>query len=131
MLPNSQNLVSTINLSPDSVKISGKNIELDGNTRIAGGFALSADKISAGTLNGMTITGSTFVATANNINVEGHDLATCETKVDNSGPEVNLKLPPIAIVRKAFSSPMCCRIVIITFLQIILFVSSLIRLYNI
>jgi hypothetical protein len=36
MLPNSQNLVSAINLSPDSVKISGKNIELDGNTTIRG-----------------------------------------------------------------------------------------------
>lgn len=36
MLPNSSNLVSAINLSPDSVKISGKNIELDGNTTIRG-----------------------------------------------------------------------------------------------
>ena len=36
MLPNSQNLVSTINLSPDSVKISGKNIELNGDTTIHG-----------------------------------------------------------------------------------------------
>ncbi|GHN43085.1 hypothetical protein [Lactobacillus delbrueckii] len=88
MLPNSQNLISAINLSPDSVKISGKNIELNGNTRVADGFTLSADKISTGTLNGVTITGSTFVATANNINVEGHDLATCETKVDKSGVEI-------------------------------------------
>ncbi|MFV4971583.1 gp58-like family protein [Lactobacillus delbrueckii subsp. allosunkii] len=36
MLPNSQNLVSAINLSPDGVKISGKKIELDGNTKIRG-----------------------------------------------------------------------------------------------
>ncbi|AZA15987.1 gp58-like family protein [Lactobacillus delbrueckii subsp. lactis] len=36
MLPNSQNLISAINLSPDWVKISGKNIELDGNTTITG-----------------------------------------------------------------------------------------------
>lgn len=36
MLPNSQNLVSAINLSPDNVKISGKNIELDGNTTVTG-----------------------------------------------------------------------------------------------
>ncbi|MFB5979688.1 hypothetical protein [Lactobacillus delbrueckii] len=36
MLPNSQNIVSAINLSPDSVKISGKNIELDGNTTVTG-----------------------------------------------------------------------------------------------
>lgn len=36
MLPNSQNLVSAINLNPDSVKISGKNIELDGDTTIHG-----------------------------------------------------------------------------------------------
>ncbi|MCD5488373.1 hypothetical protein [Lactobacillus delbrueckii] len=36
MLPNSQNLVSAINLSPDGVKISGKNIELDGNTAVTG-----------------------------------------------------------------------------------------------
>lgn len=36
MLPNSQNLVSAINISPDSVKISGKNIELDGNTTVTG-----------------------------------------------------------------------------------------------
>lgn len=36
MLPNSQNLVSAINLSPDSVKISGKNIELNGDTTIRG-----------------------------------------------------------------------------------------------
>ena len=36
MLPNSQNLVSAINLSPDSVKISGKNIELNGDTTIHG-----------------------------------------------------------------------------------------------
>ncbi|MCT3493754.1 hypothetical protein EFR56_04090 [Lactobacillus delbrueckii] len=88
MLPNSQNLVSAINLSPDSVKISGKNIELDGNTRIADGFTLSADKIRAGTLNGMTITGSKFIATGNNITVEDNDFNTCETKVDESGLEV-------------------------------------------
>ncbi|MCD5589829.1 hypothetical protein J7U02_03890 [Lactobacillus delbrueckii subsp. lactis] len=36
MLPNSQNLISAINLSPDSVKISGKNIELNGDTTING-----------------------------------------------------------------------------------------------
>ncbi|MCD5445089.1 gp58-like family protein [Lactobacillus delbrueckii] len=36
MLPNSQNIVSAINLSPDSVKISGKNIELNGDTTING-----------------------------------------------------------------------------------------------
>lgn len=36
MLPNSQNLISAINLSPDSVKISGKNIELNGDTTIRG-----------------------------------------------------------------------------------------------
>lgn len=36
VLPNSQNLVSTINLSPDNVKISGKKIELDGNTTVSG-----------------------------------------------------------------------------------------------
>lgn len=36
MLPNSQNLISAINLSPDSVKINGKNIELNGNTKVTG-----------------------------------------------------------------------------------------------
>ncbi|MCD9217905.1 gp58-like family protein [Lactobacillus delbrueckii subsp. lactis] len=36
MLPNSQNIVSAINLSPDSVKISGKKIELNGDTTIHG-----------------------------------------------------------------------------------------------
>lgn len=36
MLPNSQNIVSTINLSKEGVKISGKNIELDGNTTVTG-----------------------------------------------------------------------------------------------
>lgn len=80
MLPNSQNLVSAINLSPDSVKISGKNIELDGNTRIASGFTLSADKIESGTLNGVTITGSTFVATG-----------TQKVLVDDSGFEVGVE----------------------------------------
>lgn len=35
-LPNSQNIVSTINLSKEGVKISGKNIELDGNTAVTG-----------------------------------------------------------------------------------------------
>lgn len=35
-LPNSQNIVSTINLSKEGVKISGKNIELDGNTTVTG-----------------------------------------------------------------------------------------------
>ncbi|MBT9065920.1 hypothetical protein ACXO8U_03050 [Lactobacillus delbrueckii subsp. bulgaricus] len=40
MLPNSQNLVSAINLSPDSVKISGKNIELSGDTTITGNLNL-------------------------------------------------------------------------------------------
>ena len=39
-LPNSQNIISTINLSPDSVKISGKNIELDGNTTVTGSLNL-------------------------------------------------------------------------------------------
>ncbi|MCT2877613.1 hypothetical protein EFM17_08790, partial [Lactobacillus delbrueckii] len=36
MLPNTQNLVSAINLSPDGVMISGKHIELDGDTTITG-----------------------------------------------------------------------------------------------
>jgi hypothetical protein len=36
MLPNSQNIVSAINLSPDSVKISGKKVELDGNIELNG-----------------------------------------------------------------------------------------------
>ncbi|MCT2877632.1 hypothetical protein EFM17_08900, partial [Lactobacillus delbrueckii] len=36
MLPNSQNLVSAINLSPDGVTIEGKNIELNGDTTITG-----------------------------------------------------------------------------------------------
>lgn len=36
MFPNSQNLISAINLSPDGVKISGKNIELNGDTTIHG-----------------------------------------------------------------------------------------------
>jgi chromosome segregation ATPase len=36
MLPNSSNLVSAINLSPDGVTIDGKNIELNGNTTIHG-----------------------------------------------------------------------------------------------
>lgn len=36
MLPNTSNLISAINLSPDSVKISGKNIELNGDTTING-----------------------------------------------------------------------------------------------
>ncbi len=36
MLPNSQNIVSAINLSPDGVTIDGKNIELNGNTTIHG-----------------------------------------------------------------------------------------------
>lgn len=44
MLPNSQNIVSTINLSKDGVKISGKNIELDGNTTVTGRLDLMQDK---------------------------------------------------------------------------------------
>lgn len=40
MLPNSQNIVSAINLSPDGVAISGKNIELDGNTTVTGNLNL-------------------------------------------------------------------------------------------
>ncbi|MHA7078667.1 interleukin-like EMT inducer domain-containing protein [Lactobacillus delbrueckii] len=36
MLPNSQNLISAINLSPDGVTIDGKNIELNGTTTIHG-----------------------------------------------------------------------------------------------
>ncbi|MGO1442594.1 MAG: hypothetical protein ACTHWD_00175 [Lactobacillus delbrueckii] len=40
MLPNSQNLVSAINLSPDGVTISGKKIELDGNTTVTGNLNL-------------------------------------------------------------------------------------------
>ncbi|WP_289933915.1 interleukin-like EMT inducer domain-containing protein [Lactobacillus delbrueckii] len=39
-LPNSQNIISTINLNQAGVTISGKNIELDGNTRVVGGFNL-------------------------------------------------------------------------------------------
>lgn len=35
-LTNSQNIVSSINLSKEGVKISGKNIELDGNTTVTG-----------------------------------------------------------------------------------------------
>lgn len=49
---------------------------------------LTADKIESGTLNGMTITGSTFVAMGNNISVEDNDFVTCETIVNNSGVEV-------------------------------------------
>lgn len=44
IFPNSQNIVSTINLSPDSVKISGKNIELNGNTTVTGRLDLMQDK---------------------------------------------------------------------------------------
>lgn len=44
MLPNSQNLISAINLSPDSVKISGKNIELNGNTKVTGRLDLMQDQ---------------------------------------------------------------------------------------
>lgn len=36
MLPNTSNLISAINLSPDGVTIDGKNIELNGNTKITG-----------------------------------------------------------------------------------------------
>ena len=36
MLPNSSNLISSINLSPDGVTIDGKNIELNGTTTIHG-----------------------------------------------------------------------------------------------
>lgn len=43
MLPNSQNLISAINLSPDSVKINGKNIELNGNTKVTGRLDLMQD----------------------------------------------------------------------------------------
>lgn len=88
MLPNSQNLISAINLSPDSVKISGKNIELNGNTRIADGFTLSADKIRAGTLNGMTITGSKFIANTDNGNLFGTLWKNYQVVVDNT--EVNI-----------------------------------------
>lgn len=49
---------------------------------------LTADKIASGTLNGMNITGSKFVAIAHDINVKGHDWDTCETKLDESGLEV-------------------------------------------
>lgn len=43
MLPNSSNLVSAINLSPDSVKIDGKNIELNGHTTVTGRLDLMQD----------------------------------------------------------------------------------------
>ncbi|MGZ1361599.1 gp58-like family protein, partial [Lactobacillus delbrueckii subsp. bulgaricus] len=89
MLPNSQNLVSAINLSPDSVKISGKNIELDGNTRIADGFTLSADKIRAGTLNGVTITGSKFIANTDNGNLFGTLWKNYQVTVENTGVNIH------------------------------------------
>lgn len=43
MLPNTSNLISAINLSPDSVKINGKNIELNGNTKVTGRLDLMQD----------------------------------------------------------------------------------------
>ena len=89
MLPNSQNIVSAINLSPDSVKISGKNIELDGNTRIADGFTLSADKIRAGTLNGMTITGSKLIANTDNGNLFGTLWKNYQVVVDNTEVKIH------------------------------------------
>ncbi len=88
MLPNSQNLVSAINLSPDSVKISGKNIELDGNTRIADGFTLSADKIISGTLNGVTITGSKFIANTQNGNLFDKLWDNYQVTVENTGIDI-------------------------------------------
>ena len=94
MLPNSQNLVSTINLSPDSVKISGKNIELDGNTKIADGFVLSADKIVSGTLNGMTITGSRFIANTDNGNLFGTLWKNYQVVVENTGLNIHGKTSP-------------------------------------
>lgn len=47
MLPNSSNLVSAINLSPDSVKISGKNIELNGDTKVTGRLDLMQDRLKS------------------------------------------------------------------------------------
>lgn len=89
MLPNSQNIVSAINLSPDSVKISGKNIELDGNTTIADGFTLSADRIRAGTLNGVTITGSKFIANTDNGNLFGTLWKNYQVAIDNTGLNIH------------------------------------------
>ncbi|MCT3466785.1 hypothetical protein EFR21_06925, partial [Lactobacillus delbrueckii subsp. bulgaricus] len=87
--PNSQNLISAINLSPDSVKISGKNIELNGNTRIADGFTLSADKIRAGTLNGVTIIGSKFIANTDNGNLFGTLWKNYQVVVDNTEVKIH------------------------------------------
>ena len=93
ILPNSQNLVSAINLSPDSVKISGKNIELDGNTRIGSGFTLSADKITSGTLDGMTITGSKFVAVSHNSYVLDKNWQTYKVNIENTGVNIRGDYP--------------------------------------
>ena len=104
-------VVAAINTSSDgSVKIDGKNLHITADTKIENAVIksamidyidaskietgelnaekvtithLTADKIAAGTLNGMTITGSTFIAKSTNTNFNGAHYSSYQTELDN------------------------------------------------
>ena len=104
-------VVAAINTSSDgSVKIDGKTLHITADTKIENAVIksamidyidaskietgelnaekvtithLTADKIAAGTLNGMTITGSTFIAKNTNTNFNGAHYSSYQTELDN------------------------------------------------
>lgn len=77
---NINNIISGINGSEEGVKITGKNIILDGNTSVLGDFwsnninaiTVKAENLQSGTITGMVISGGTI--TGNNIILDGGQL---------------------------------------------------------
>ena len=106
-------VVAAINTSSDgSVKIDGKTLHITADTKIENAVIksamidsidaskittgeldaekvtiknLTADKIASGTLNGVTITGSTFIANSTNAAINGGYYSSYQVTIDNSG----------------------------------------------
>uniref|UniRef100_A0AAU7PFV9 ILEI/PANDER domain-containing protein n=1 Tax=Lactobacillus phage G2-Guo TaxID=3155564 RepID=A0AAU7PFV9_9VIRU len=104
-------VVAAINTSSDgSVKIDGKTLHITADTKIENAVIksamidyidaskietgelnaekvtithLTADKIASGTLNGVTITGSTFIAKSTNTNFNGAHYSSYQVELDN------------------------------------------------
>lgn len=84
------NVITAINQSTEGVSITGAKITLDGNVNVAPGFTLSADYIKAGALSADRISGGTL--NFSNITVTGGLTANSISSGSISGQNLNINL---------------------------------------
>ena len=92
-LPTGSEIVTQLSLSPSGVRISGKNIMLDGNTYITGAIiknanieSIMADKITAGTLNAANVN----VININASNIVGNTAAFVQAAFNSMGSTLSI-----------------------------------------